>query len=137
LEAVITARVQEQGGRGVAALSRLRVDPYPAYVGLRRPTEGAAQPGHEVGLEYVTLSPEGKEVPSGTLRADLYLERWNTVLRRLPNGGWRYESTQDPVLVTSRTVPSGKSRGTFGLTPKQYGSYLVVLTDPATQASAS
>jgi len=137
LEAVITARVQEQGGRGVAALSRLRVDPYPYYVGLRRPTEGAAQPGHEVGLEYVTLSPDGKEAPSGALRADLYLERWNTVLRRLPNGGWRYESTQDPVLVTSRTVPAGESRGTFGLTPKQYGSYLVVLTDPATQASAS
>jgi uncharacterized protein YfaS (alpha-2-macroglobulin family) len=137
LEAVVTARVQEQGGRGVSALSRLRVDPYPYYVGLRRPAEGAAKPGEEVGLEYVTLSPEGKEVPSGALRADLYQQRWNTVLRRLPNGGWRYESTQDPVLVTSRTVAAGKSRGTFGLTPRQYGSYLVVLTDPATQASAS
>ena len=36
LEAVITARVQEQGGRGVAAMQRLQVHPYPAYVGLRR-----------------------------------------------------------------------------------------------------
>ncbi len=36
LEAVITARVQEQGGRGVAAMQRLQVHPYPYYVGLRR-----------------------------------------------------------------------------------------------------
>jgi uncharacterized protein YfaS (alpha-2-macroglobulin family) len=137
LEAVVTARVQEQGGRGVSALSRLRVDPYPYYIGLRRTVEGAAQPNKEVQLEFVALSPDGKEVPSGALRADLYQDRWNTVLRRLPSGGWRYESTSDPVLESSRTVPSGKSRNTFGVTPRRWGSYHVVLTDTASQASAS
>jgi uncharacterized protein YfaS (alpha-2-macroglobulin family) len=137
LEAVVTARVQEQGGRGVSALSRLRVDPYPYYIGLRRTVEGAAQPNKEVELEYVALSPHGKEVSSGALRADLYQDRWNTVLRRLPSGGWRYESTSDPVLESSATVPSGKSRGTFRLTPRRWGSYHVVLTDTASQASSS
>src|SRR6185295_9918913 len=37
LEAIVTARVQEQGGRGVSALQRLKIHPYPCYLGLKRP----------------------------------------------------------------------------------------------------
>ncbi|HEX7184844.1 MAG TPA: alpha-2-macroglobulin [Thermoanaerobaculia bacterium] len=136
LEAVVTARVQEQGGRGVAAMSRLRVHPYPYYVGVRRLGEGYPQPGQEVALEYVALSPEGKETASGALRADLFEDRWNTVLRRTPGGGFRYESTRDAVLAGTKTVQAGKGRGRFSFTPRKWGSYRVVLTDPATQASA-
>ncbi|HEX9945184.1 MAG TPA: MG2 domain-containing protein [Thermoanaerobaculia bacterium] len=140
LEAVITARVQEQGGRGVAALERLQVHPYPYYIGLRRPQgadEGSfATPGQPADFEYVAVSPEGKEVPSGGLRADLFEDRWNTVLRRTPAGGWRYETTRDPALIASQAVPAGKARGSFAFTPRDYGSYRVVLTDAETQASA-
>ncbi len=135
LEAVITARVQEQGGRGVAALSRLRVHPYPYYIGLRRLGEGYPQPGQPVELEYVAVAPDGKPASSGGLRADLFRDRWNTVLRRT-SSGYKYESTRDPVLVTSRTIESGKSKGQFDFAPRDWGSYRVVLTDPETQASA-
>ena len=96
LEAVITARVQEQGGRGVAAMQRLQVHPYPSYIGVRRAggkpgEEGFADPGKPAGFEYVVVSPEGKEVPSRALRADLFEDRWNTVLRKTPAaaGGMR------------------------------------------------
>jgi uncharacterized protein YfaS (alpha-2-macroglobulin family) len=149
LEAVITARVQEQGGRGVAAMQRLQVHPYPYYIGLRRAggaggnsgnggneDEGFASPGHPAGFEFVAVSPEGKEVPSGALRADLFEDRWNTVLRRTPGGGWRYETTRDPVLISTLPLPAGKPRGNFELTPRAYGSYRVVVTDAETQASA-
>ena len=135
LDAVITARVQEQGGRGVAALQRLQVDPYPYYLGLRRQGEEYPEPGQEVQLEYVAVSPDGKEVSSNGLRADLFQDRWNTVLRRTPGGGYRYETTRDPVLITTQAIPGGKSRGTFRFRPRQYGSYRAVLTDPETQAS--
>ncbi len=140
LEAVITARVQEQGGRGVAAMQRLQVHPYPAYVGLRRAggsAEGFADPGKPAGFEFVVVSPEGKEVPAKALRADLFEDRWNTVLRKTPAGGWRYETTRDPRLISSQAIPAGKSRGTFQVTPKSYGSYRLVLTDADTQASAA
>jgi uncharacterized protein YfaS (alpha-2-macroglobulin family) len=142
LEAVITARVQEQGGRGVAALQRLQVHPYPYYIGLRRagtpanPEEGFADPGKETTFDYVAVSPEGKPVASGALRADLFQDRWNTVLRKTASGGWRYETTRDAVLVASKAVPAGQAQGSFGFTPKIYGSYRVVITDPATQASS-
>ncbi len=140
LEAVITARVQEQGGRGVAALTRVPVHPYPYYVGLRRAggadEYGFADPGKPAAFEYVAVSPDGKEVPSGGLRADLFEDRWNTVLRRTSGGSWRYETTRDAVLIASKPIAAGKGRGTFEMTPRRYGSYRVVLTDPETQASA-
>ena len=135
LEAVITARVQEQGGRGVAALSRLRVHPYPYYVGLRRLGEGYPQPRQPITLEYVAVAPDGKPVASKGLRADLFRDQWNTVLRRT-SSGYRYESTRDPILVSSRTIEPGKSQGRFEFTPADWGSYRVMLTDPETQASA-
>ena len=136
LEAVITARVQEQGGRGVAAIQRLQVHPYPYYVGVRRLGEGYPEPGKEVTFDFVAVSPEGKEMPSGALRADLFYDRWNTVLRRTAGGGWRYETTRDPRLVTTKSVAGGQARGSFRFTPRDYGSYRAVITDPATQASA-
>lgn len=136
LEAMVTARVSEQGGRGVAALSRLRVDPYPYYVGLRRLGEGYPSPGQPIELEYVAVSPDGKETASGGLRAELYKDNWNTVLRRVPGGGFRYESTRDPSLVATKTIEGGKPRGGFDFAPRDFGSYRVVLTDPATRASA-
>jgi uncharacterized protein YfaS (alpha-2-macroglobulin family) len=138
LEAVITARVQEQGGRGVAALTRLQVHPYPYYVGIKKTggEESFADPGKPAAFEYVAVSPDGKEVPSGGLRADLFEDRWNTVLRKTSGGTWRYETTRDPVLVASTTIGPGKSRGGFEMTPRRYGSYRVVLTDPETQAAA-
>ncbi len=136
LEAIVTARVQEQGGRGVSAMSRLRVHPYPVYVGLRRLGEGYPQPGQPIPLEYVAVTPDGKETASGGLRADLYKDNWNTVLRRVPGGGFRYESTRDPSLVATKTIPAGKSRGQFEFAPRDFGSYRVVLTDPVTRASS-
>jgi hypothetical protein len=137
LEAVVTAHVQEQGGRGVAAMQRMRIDPYPYYVGLRRMgEEGFADPGKPAQFEYAAVSPDGKPVASGNLRADVFEDRWNTVLRRVPGGGFRYESTRDAVLVQTVAIPAGQARGTFEVTPKRYGDYRVVLTDPNSQAAA-
>jgi uncharacterized protein YfaS (alpha-2-macroglobulin family) len=136
LEAIVTARVSEQGGRGVAALSRLRVHPYPYYVGLRRLGDGYPSPGQPIELEYAAVSPEGQPVASGGLRADLYKDNWNTVLRRVPGGGFRYESTRDPALVATKTIAAGSPRGRFDFAPRDFGSYRVVLTDPSTRASA-
>jgi uncharacterized protein YfaS (alpha-2-macroglobulin family) len=137
LAAVVTARVSEQGGRGVAARTSFPVHPYPYYLGLRRLGEVYPEPGQEVELEFVALSPDREPVPSGDLRADLYYVRWQTVLRRTPSGTYRYESTRDPLLIDEQTITGGGPRGSFRFTPTDYGSHLVVLTDPATGASTT
>jgi uncharacterized protein YfaS (alpha-2-macroglobulin family) len=135
LEAVILARVQEQGGRGVSALARLPIHPYPYYLGLRQVGEGLSDPGKPVELEWVAVAPDGKPAKAGALRVELYRDRWNTVLKRNEHGGFTYESSRDPQLVDSRALPSGQPRGTIRFAPRQVGSYRAVLTDPDTQAS--
>ncbi len=138
LEAVITARVQEQGGRGVAALTRMQVDPYPYYIGLRQlgDDQGWPEPKKPVSFEYVAVSPDGKAAASGPLRADFFEDRYNTVLRRVPGGGYRYESTRAAVLLGSKAIAAGPAKGSFQFTPTRYGSFRVVITDTDSQASS-
>ena len=135
LTAVITARVQEQGGRGVSARRRLAVHPFPYYVGLRRAGDGHAEPNEAIRFEYVAVSKDGDETKSGALRAEVYVDRWNTVLRRTAHGTYKYESVRDSERVAEIPVAAGATRGSFEFTPREFGRYRVQLTDPETRAS--
>jgi uncharacterized protein YfaS (alpha-2-macroglobulin family) len=137
MSAVITARVQEQGGRGVTARMRLAVDPYPYYIGLRRPSRGYPDVGQQITFDWVAVTPDGSDHAAGALEAELILDRWQTVLRRTPAGGFRYQSTPDSVTVATHEIAPGATAGSIAFTPHQYGSHRVVLTDPATGASTS
>ena len=135
LNAVIVARVSEQGGRGVTASQRVRIHPYPYYIGLRRIDEGYAEPGQSAEFEYVAVRPDGTLARATGLRAELLRDRWNTVLRHLPSGDYRYESKRESVLVDSQAISSRTERGRFRFLVPEYGSYRLVLTDTETSAS--
>ena len=86
LEAVITARVQEQGGRGVAALQ-----PHPGAslsllhrvaAGRRRRGGIRRRRASRPGSSSWRCRRRARRSPSGALRADLFEDRWNTVLRK-------------------------------------------------------
>ncbi len=134
LQAQVSARVQETGGRGVNATRRINVDPYPYYIGLKlKDPEKYAEPGKEVELEYVALATKGEgteEVNTGGLKAEFYKDVWNTVLRRTASGNYAYESKRDSVLVNAFSLDGGSPKGSFTVTPPEFGSYRVVLTDP-------
>ncbi len=137
LSAVITARVQEQGGRGVTALTRLEVHPYPYFLGLRRPTGGYPDLGEAIELDWVAVTPDGTDARAGRLEAELILDRWQTVLRRTPAGTFRYESARDSVTVARQEIAAGRSSGVVTFTANQYGSHRIVLTDPDSGASTA
>jgi uncharacterized protein YfaS (alpha-2-macroglobulin family) len=136
LEALVTARVMEAGGRGVSALQRVALHPYPYYVGLRRQAEGYARPGEETVLEYAAVKPDGSAAVAGPLRLELFRDRWHTVLRRTPAGTYSYQSTRESELLEQRQV-DGAAAGTAVFTPAEYGNHRVVITDERTGASAS
>ncbi|MEK6224556.1 MAG: MG2 domain-containing protein, partial [Thermodesulfobacteriales bacterium] len=53
LQAQITARVQETGGRGVTSKRMVNVDPYPYYLGIKEvEPDKYAEPGQEVEFEF-------------------------------------------------------------------------------------
>ena len=137
LQAVVLARVQEAGGRGVTAITRVPIHPVPYYLGLKRQEEGYPEPGEEVSFDFVGVSPAGDEAAYGDLVAELILERWNTVLRKTPSGTYRYESTRESVPVQQKAVRGGSRRGTVTFQPADYGRHRLILSDPATGASTS
>jgi uncharacterized protein YfaS (alpha-2-macroglobulin family) len=131
LDAVITSRVQEQGGRGVAATTRVPLHPYPYYVGVRElPRDGEMR-----RFEWIALSPDGKERAAAPLRAEFYEERWHTVLRQTSRGGYSYESTKDSDEVKTLSIAGAKSRGTVSFKPADRGSYRLMITDPVSLAA--
>ncbi len=135
LEAMVTARVMEAGGRGVSALQRVAVHPYPYYVGLRRQAEGYAKPGEETVFEYAVVKPDGSAAVAGPLRLEFFRDRWHTVLRRTPAGTFSYQSTRESELLDHQQV-DGSVRGTAVFTAAEYGNHRVVITDERTGASA-
>jgi uncharacterized protein YfaS (alpha-2-macroglobulin family) len=135
VEAVVVARVRERGGRGVAAMQRIEAHAYPYYPGVKKLGNTGVNPGEKVKLEYALVAPDGKEAANVPLQADLYQDHWQTVLRKAPGGGVKYESVRDSSLVSSQTLPAGPAKGAFTVTPPKFGSYRVVLSDPATGAA--
>lgn len=136
LKAILTARVRESGGRGVTGLASLPVHVYPAYPGLKRLKSEAATPGKPMTFNCVLVTPEGKPAPNADLSATLYRDTWQTVLRKGPDGSFKYESIRDAKTVERQTVQASAGKGTFAFTPPSFGSYRVVLTDPASGAAS-
>ncbi|MGH9380429.1 MAG: alpha-2-macroglobulin family protein [Thermoanaerobaculia bacterium] len=136
LRAVVIARVQEAGGRGVVARQTAPVHPYPYYLGLRRGRDGYGEPGRPESFELVALNADGKPAQAaGRLRAELFKDEWDTVLRRTPAGTFRYETSRTSRPVDSRIVGAAGGSGRFELTAREFGSYRAVLSDPETGAS--
>lgn len=129
LEAMLFARVSERGGRGVGAMQRVSIYPYPRYTGLKRLEDRGVDPGSKVDVEYVVLTPDGKPTKGAELRVDFYKDVWQTVLRRTPSGGFRYDSVRDSMLVSSNTLNNAAATGSVTVSPPEYGSYRVVLVD--------
>uniref|UniRef100_I2Q3J9 Large extracellular alpha-helical protein n=1 Tax=Desulfovibrio sp. U5L TaxID=596152 RepID=I2Q3J9_9BACT len=129
LECVFTARVREGGGRGVTGLARMPVHVYAAYPGLKRLKSEAATPGKPLRFDFVVVAPDGTLVPdSGELTATLYRDTWQTVLRKGPDGSYKYESVRDPKTVDTRTVAAKGGKGSVTFTPPSFGSYRLVLS---------
>ena len=74
---------------------------------------------------------------AATLRVEFFKDEWNTVLRRAASGNFRYESTRVSRLVDSRIIGAGTDSGSFQLSPPEFGSYRVMISDPESDASAT
>jgi len=135
LEAIFTARVREGGGRGVTGMARMPVHVYAAYPGLKRLKSDAATPGKPISFEFVVVTPDGKLTETEELTATLYRDTWQTVLRKTPDGSFKYESVRDPKTLETKSVAAKGGKGSVSFTPPSFGSYRLVLTNPESGAA--
>jgi alpha-2-macroglobulin len=135
LWAEFTGRVREQGGRGVTARKRIPVHAYALYPGIKRPGSMELEPRKSTVFDFVTVSPEGKQIEHPELIATLFQDQWQTVMRRTQSG-FSYESVRNPVEVSTQRLTPGDGEGSFSVTPPEYGSYRVRLTDPKSGAAS-
>ncbi|WP_243358011.1 alpha-2-macroglobulin family protein [Fundidesulfovibrio terrae] len=137
LVAVVSGRVSEAGGRGVAARVKMLVDAYPRYPGILKLNDSGLKPGEPHAFEYVVVDGLGQEAKAESLVAELYQDRWQTVLKRTGEGtGFKYETKRDSRLVERREIADPGSRGQVSFTPPKYGSYRLVVKEPSTGAAA-
>ncbi|GAB7080454.1 alpha-2-macroglobulin family protein [Megalodesulfovibrio paquesii] len=139
LQAEITARVRERGGRGVAARIVRTVHAYPRYVGVKQLGRTGVTPGEPMTFDYVLVTPDGQLTSApASLKAVIWKDQWQTVLRKTPSGSFRYESERQSVALEEMTLAAA-GQGNFTWTPPSFGSYRVEIKDEqggaATQAS--
>ncbi|ACS78781.1 alpha-2-macroglobulin family protein [Maridesulfovibrio salexigens] len=136
IQARMTARVSETGGRGVTAS---KIDPVlisKFYPGLKKLTKQGYEQGESVKLDYVTLTPNGVKTAAGKLLMKLYRDRWQTIVRATPSGSYKYVTERDPQLLETREISAKDATGSFKVTPPEFGSYRVILSDPESGVSA-
>jgi len=125
LDVVITTSVKELGGRAVTAYSKVAVDPYSYYIGIRQANEGYVKEGEQVQFDYVVVSPQGEEVSVDELAVQVSKIIWNSVLKKDENGRYRYVSDEKEETVFEDTLKTMQANGKFTFTPDSYGSYIV------------
>lgn len=135
LQAEITSRVQEQGGRGVTARTYVPVHAYSLYPGIKQPESMEFEPRKKAVFEFVTVNADGVQTQNPELIVTLFQDRWQTVMRK-SDTGVVYESVRNPIEVSTQSLPAGLGKGSFEVVPQNYGSYRVRLTDPKTGALA-
>jgi len=137
LKALITARVQEKGGRSVSRSVTLTVDPYLYYVGIKPPeTEfGSVRTAQEVKLAVVLADTSGRPQPGHTLTYRIF--------RNQRYWWWEYDSREQFQLrfkrdkrtteVAHGSVVSGTQPAFIKFTPDKRGQYLVEVQDSGKQ----
>ncbi|WP_027180308.1 alpha-2-macroglobulin family protein [Maridesulfovibrio bastinii] len=136
LEASLSARVSETGGRGVTAVKNIPVKVPGYHPGIKKQQRQGYQPGSQIQIEYITLNSDSRKEKAGELVLKLYRDRWQTVVRSTPSGSYRYETRRDPELIETRKLTPSSATGSFTVTPREYGSYRVILTDSRSGLSA-
>jgi uncharacterized protein YfaS (alpha-2-macroglobulin family) len=121
----IGATVKETGGRTITARQERAFDPYPVYVGVRKKIDGNVVQSNPSDFQFVVLSPDGKEVPSGQLKATVHKINWESIMKKDKDGEYQWISESHEDEVYSTTIDSDKGTGTFSFAPKSWGDHIL------------
>lgn len=134
LNGVLTATVNEPGGRAVSATYRVAIHPYSHYVGIKRSSQAVIKPNQNLTVNYIAVDKDGDAVAGRDLLLTVYKVHWNTILRRNARGRYVYVSDDQITELQSHQVVSTTEVGSFTFTPREYGQYRIHVEDTASGA---
>lgn len=143
LRATIQTRVFESGGAFSTETFPIDCHPYDEYVGLRLPKGDEARGMLLVDTDQTTsvvlVDRDGKPVPSGTVRVELYKVAWRWWWESSSSASSEYKEAESRTLVSSGEVDivDGKGSWKFNVKYPEWGRFMVVATDRAGGHSAS
>jgi hypothetical protein len=137
INAIIQATVIEDGGRAVSNYTAVDLHPYDNYIGVKPLAEYYTEIGKPFSLKYIAVDPKGNPVSNPELNAEVYRITWNSIYRRDSSGRYRYVSEEERRKIYTEKLSQEPGEQTFSYTPKDYGRYQIVITDPNTNAQAS
>ena len=133
LEAALSARVLEKGGRPNHGRARVPVDPYDYYVGLKKPDldYGYARVGAPVAVPVVATGVDGRPAAGRSLRCRVYrgATHWwwehesRDAFRR------RFKSDRRTELVSEERIVSAPTPVELRFEPEERGEYLIEVAD--------
>lgn len=135
LEAEISARVLEKGGRPNLRNLAVPIDPFDRYVGLRRPdlSWGYARTGTALAIGAVLVDAKGNVSLGRQLDYRIYKNTtyWWWEFENRQDYRLHFKSDKSTRLVAQGRVNSALTPAVVSFTPDEWGEYLVEVTDSA------
>jgi uncharacterized protein YfaS (alpha-2-macroglobulin family) len=132
LEAAVTGRVIEKGGRPNSSSLVVPVDPYPRYVGIQ-PAEQAnwLRTGAPLELPVILVDPEGNPAAGRTLNVRVFLNRqhWWWEYDDESDSRLRFKTDRETRQVHQTVLTSAEKPAVLSFTPDAPGQYFVEIQD--------
>ena len=141
LEAALTARVLEKGGRPNHGRARVPVDPYDYYVGLKKPDldYGYARVGEPVAVPVVATDVDGQPAAGRSLRCRVYrgATHWWWEHENRQAFRRRFKSDRRTEMVSEERIVSAPTPVELRFEPEERGEYLIEVADGGDRGHAA
>ena len=141
LQALLTARVLEKGGRPNHGRKRIPIDPYDHYVGLKKPDldYGYTRVGAPVTIPAVAVDVDGNPVAGRSLRYRVYrgTTHWWWEYENRQAFRRRFKSDRRTELVSEERIVSALTPVDLLFEPGERGEYLIEVADGGDRGHAA
>ena len=131
LQALIVTSVLESGGDESFSTQTVPYSPFPAYVGVKFPSDGQLETDKDNTIRVAAVDPDGKRLPGRQLEYRVFKLDWSWWWERSAYELSNYVNGRGARPVASGMLTSGTQDVTFNLRAAEadWGNYLVVVRD--------
>lgn len=133
INATITAKVLEKGGRPNQNTMNIPINTYPCYVGIERPLfdYGYARVGTRLPVPVIAVDPQGTPMPGRSLTYRIYRNTtyWWWEYDNRNQFRLRFKSHHNTELIKEGMLVSASTPVHLDLTPDDRGEYLIEVQD--------